>query len=149
MAKKKKIGVGLLPKLLLGVFIPILIVFFIIGTIVFFSWDLGAIRLTSIKDIGSGSLKDLSATSLKESKSALDQLGEKIIQEKSKDVATQMEIFIKSHPKLKKEDLNKDPWLKSIAVQKVGETGYTAVHDNNGINYFHVNISFHWRSHIN
>jgi len=139
MAKKKKIGVGLLPKLLLGVFIPILIVFFIIGAIVFFSWDLGAIRLTSIKDIGSGSLKDLSATSLKESKSALDQLGEKIIQEKSKDVATQMEIFIKSHPKLKKEDLNKDPWLQSIAVQKVGETGYTAIHDNNAINYFHVN----------
>jgi len=139
MAKKKKIGVGLLPKLLLGVFIPILIVFFIIGTIVFFSWDLGAIRLTSIKDIGSGSLKDLSATSLKESKSALDQLGEKIIQEKSKDVATQMEIFIKSHPKLKKEDLNKDPWLQPIAVQKVGETGYTAIHDNSAINYFHVN----------
>jgi HAMP domain-containing protein len=139
MAKKKKIGVGLLPKLLLGVFIPILIVFFIIGAIVFFSWDLGAIRLTSIKDIGSGSLKDLSATSLKESKSALDQLGEKIIQEKSKDVATQMEIFIKSNPKLKKEDLNKDPWLKSIAVQKVGETGYTAIHDNRAINYFHVN----------
>jgi len=54
-------------------------------------------------------------------------------------VATQMEIFIKSHPKLKKEDLNKDPWLKSIAVQKVGETGYTAVHDNTGINYFHIN----------
>ena len=31
---KKKMGIGLLPKLLLGVFIPILIVFFIIGTMV-------------------------------------------------------------------------------------------------------------------
>jgi HAMP domain-containing protein len=139
MVKKKKIGFGLLPKLLLGVFIPILIVFFIIGTMVFFSWDLGTIRLTSIKDIGSGSLKDLSATSLKESKSALDQLGEKIIQEKAKDVATQMEIFIKSHPKMKRQDFSNDPWLKSIAVQKVGETGYTAVHDDMAINYFHVN----------
>jgi hypothetical protein len=95
----------------------------IIGTMVFFSWDLGSIQLTSIKDIGAGSLRDLSTTSLKESKSALDRLGEKIIQEKSIDVATQMEIYIKSHPKLKKEDLNKDPWLKAIAVQKVGETG--------------------------
>ena len=139
MAKKKKIGIGLLPKLLLGVFIPIVIVFFIIGTIVFFSWDLGSIRLTSIKDIGSGSLKDLSATSLKESKSALDRLGEKIIREKSIDVATQMEIFIKSHPKMKKDDYSRDPWLKAIAVQKVGETGYTAIHDDKGINYFHVN----------
>ena len=139
MAKKKKIGIGLLPKLLLGVFIPIVIVFFIIGTMFFFSWELGSIRLTSIKDIGAGSLRDLSGTSLKESKSALNRLGEKIIQEKSMDVATEMEIYIKSHPKLKKEDLNKDLWLKAIAVQKVGETGYTAIHDNQGINYFHAN----------
>lgn len=139
MAKKKKTGIGLLPKLLLGVFIPILIVFFIIGTMVFFSWDLGPVRLTSIKDIGTGSLKDLSATSLKESKAALDRLGEKMIQEKAKDVATQMEIFIKSHPKMKKQDLSNDPWLKDIAVQKVGDTGYTAIHDDQGINYFHVN----------
>jgi len=34
---------------------------------------------------------------------------------------------------------DKDQELKPIAVQKVGETGYTAVHDNKGINYFHVN----------
>ena len=40
---------------------------------------------------------------------------------------------------MKKEEAVKDPWLKEIAVQKVGETGYTAVHDNRGINYFHVN----------
>ena len=139
MAKKKKTGIGLLPKLLLGVFIPILIVFFIIGTMVFFSWDLGPVRLTGIKDIGTGSLKDLSATSLKESKTALDRLGEKMIQEKAKDVATQMEVFIKSHPKMKKQDISNDPWLKDIAVQKVGDTGYTAIHDDKGINYFHVN----------
>ncbi|OGQ12511.1 MAG: hypothetical protein A2026_21385 [Deltaproteobacteria bacterium RBG_19FT_COMBO_46_12] len=139
MAKKKKTGIGLLPKLLLGVFIPILVVFFIIGTMVFFSWDFGPVRLTSIKDIGTGSLKDLSATSLKESKTALDRLGEKMIQEKAKDVATQMEVFIKSHPKMKKQDISNDPWLKDIAVQKVGDTGYTAIHDDKGINYFHVN----------
>jgi HAMP domain-containing protein len=89
--------------------------------------------------MGSGSLKDLSATSLKESKSALDRLGEKMIQEKAKDVATEMEIFIKSHPKMKREELYRDPWVKSIAVQKVGETGYTAIHDDRGINHFHVN----------
>ncbi len=139
MGKKKKTGIGLLPKLLLGVFIPILIVFFIVGTMVFFSWEIGPVRLTSIKDIGTGSLKDLSGTSLKESKTALDRLGEKMIQEKAKDVATQMEIFVKSHPKMKKQDLSNDPWLKEIAVQKVGDTGYTAIHDDQGINYFHVN----------
>jgi len=54
-------------------------------------------------------------------------------------VARQIEIFVKLHPRMKKEDLAKDPWLKEIAVQKVGETGYTAVHDERGINYFHSN----------
>jgi nitrogen fixation/metabolism regulation signal transduction histidine kinase len=137
--KKKKIGMGLLPKLLLGVFIPILLAFLIIGSMVFFSWNLGKIQFKSIKEIGSDSLKELSAISLRESTSSLNQLGEKIIRQKALDVASQIEIFIKSHPKMKKEDLLKDPWLKEIAVQKVGETGYTAVHDNQGINYFHVN----------
>jgi HAMP domain-containing protein len=139
MAVKKRRGLGLLPKLLIGTLIPILVAFLIIGVIVFFSVDLGIFRVTSVKDIGSESLKEMATTFLKESKSSLDKLGEKIIKEKAIDVAVQIEIFIKTHPKLKKEDLNKDPWLKAIAVQKVGETGYTAVHDDQGINYFHVN----------
>jgi len=136
---KKSTGIGLLPKLLFGVFIPILIVFFLIGIMIFYSLDLGGIRLTSIKEIGSESLKELSATSLKESTTSLDRLGEKIIQEKAVDVAAQIETYIRFNPRVKKEDLNKDPWLKSVAVQKVGETGYTAVHDTRGINYFHAN----------
>jgi HAMP domain-containing protein len=139
MAVKKRSGLGLLPKLLIGTLIPILAAFLVIWVIVFFSVDLGNFRITSVKDIGSESLKELSTTSSKESKSSLDKLGEKIIKEKAIDVAAQIEIFIKLHPKLKKEDLSRDPWLKSIAVQKVGETGYTAVHDNMGINYFHAN----------
>jgi HAMP domain-containing protein len=137
--KKKGRGLGLLPRLLLGIFIPILIVFFILWALVFYSFDFGGNRVTSIKDIGADSLRELSTVSVKEAKSSLNRLGEKVIKQKAIDVAAQMEIFIKSHPKMKREDLLKDPWLKSIAVQKVGETGYTAVHDDKGINYFHVN----------
>lgn len=139
MAVKKKSGLGLLPKLLIGTLVPILVAFLIIWVIVFSSIKIGDVQISSVKDIGSESLKELSTTSLKESKYSLDKLGEKMIKEKAIDVATQIEIFIKSHPKMKREDFLKDPWLKSIAVQKVGETGYTAVHDNNGINHFHVN----------
>jgi HAMP domain-containing protein len=124
----------------LGVFIPILVAFGIIGSLVFYSWNWGEYRFTSIKDIGSESLKELSVTSTQESKSSLDRAGEKIIREKAIDVAAQMEIFIRSRPpRVKREDVLKDPWLKEIAVQKVGETGYTAVHDTNAINHFHVN----------
>lgn len=130
---------GVLTRLILGVFIPILIAFFLIWALIFYGLDFGGIRMESLKDIGEKSLRDLSRISTDEAKMALNRLGEKMIKEKAIDVAAQMEIFIKSHPKMKKDDLLKDPWLKSIAVQKVGETGYTAVHDNRGINYFHVN----------
>jgi len=139
MAVKKRSGLGLLPKLLIGTLIPILVAFLIIWVIVFFSVDFWKFRVTSVKDIGSESLKELTTTSLNESKSSLNKLGEKIIKEKAIDVAAQIELFIKTQPKVKREDILRDPWLKSIAVQKVGETGYTAVHDNKGINYFHVN----------
>jgi HAMP domain-containing protein len=139
MAVKKKSGLGLLPKLLIGTLIPILVAFLIIWAIVFFSVDLGMFRITSIKDIGSESLKELTTTAQRESKSSLDRLGERMIREKAIDVAAQIEIFIKARPKMKREDVLKDPSLKVIAVQKVGETGYTAVHDNQGINHFHAN----------
>jgi len=143
MAKKKtakrKVGIGLLPKLLLGVLIPVVLAFLVIWALIFFSIDFKGFQFTSLKDMGSRSLKELSATTLKESKASLNKLGEKIIREKAIDVAVQMEVFIKARPKVKREDLFKDPELKAIAIQKVGETGYTAVHDNRGINYFHVN----------
>lgn len=136
---KRKVGIGLLPKLLLGVIIPIIVAFLIIWALIFFSVDYKGFKYTSLKDIGSQSLRELSASALKESKSSLNKLGESIIREKAIDVANQTEIFIKARPKVKREDLLKDPELKAVAVQKVGETGYTAIHDNKGINYFHVN----------
>lgn len=137
--KKRRKGFGLLPRLLIGIFVPILIIFFFLWILIFYSWDFRGNQFTSIKDIGAQTLKELSTVSVKEAKSSLNKLGEKIIKQKAIDVASQMEIFIKSHPKMKREDLFKDPWLKSIAIQKVGETGYTAVHDDKGINHFHVN----------
>lgn len=138
---KRKVGIGLLPKLLLGVLIPVGLAFLVIWALIFFSVDFKGIQVTSLKDMGSNSLKELSATTLKESKSSLNKLGERIIREKAIDVATQIEVFVKARPKVKMEDIlkDKDGELKAIAVQRVGETGYTAVHDNRGINYFHVN----------
>jgi HAMP domain-containing protein len=139
MAEEKRTGMGLLPKLLIGVFVPIVLAFLMIGIMVFYSLEAFTLPMASIKQIGSNNLRELSALSLQESKDSLAKLGEKVIREKALDVAAQMEIFIKSHPKLRRDEALKDPWLKQIAVQKVGETGYTAVHDNRGINHFHVN----------
>jgi HAMP domain-containing protein len=145
MAKKKtakrKVGIGLLPKLLLGVLLPVVLAFLVIWALIFFGVNFRGVQVTSLKEMGSNSLKELSATTLKESKSSLSKLGEKIIREKAIDVAAQIEVFIKARPKVKREDIlkDKDEELKPIAVQRVGETGYTAVHDTMGINYFHSN----------
>ena len=139
MAEKKRTGMGLLPRLYIGVFIPILIAFIVIGMMIFYTWNLGGMTIQSLQDVGAESLRELSTVSLKESRDSLDKLGESLIGDKASSVAYQMEIFIKSHPKMKREDLFRDPWLKEIAVQKVGETGYTAVHDTRGINHFHTN----------
>ena len=62
-----------------------------------------------------------------------------MIRDRSRDVAHQIEIFIKSNPRLKMSALRTNKELKKIAVQPVGQTGYTAVHDDKGINYFHRN----------
>lgn len=139
MANEKKGGMGLLPRLIMGIFIPILLAFLIIGTILFLSINFGPFQFKSIKDIGFGSLSELSAAAVKESTASLNKLGEKIIQEKAQAVAKQIEIFVKSQSNVSLAALSKNPKLKEIAIQKVGETGYTAVHDKQGINYFHVN----------
>jgi HAMP domain-containing protein len=145
MAKKKaarrKIGMGLLPKLLLGVLTPVVLAFLVIWAMIFFTVDFKGVRVTSLKDMGENSLRELTTTTLMESKSSIKQLAEKNIREKAIDVASQIELFIKARPKMKREDIlkDKDEELKPIAVQRVGETGYTAVHDTKGINYFHSN----------
>jgi HAMP domain-containing protein len=139
MADEQKGGMGLLPRLIIGIFIPILLAFLIIGNILFISVNIGPFHFKSIKDIGFGSLSDLSTAAVKESTVSLNKLGERVIQEKAQDVARQIEIFMKSQPKGSLNPLSKNQRLKEIAIQKVGETGYTAVHDNRGINYFHVN----------
>jgi HAMP domain-containing protein len=121
--------------LLLGIFVPILIAFLIITVLLFVNVG----PLVSIRALGSDSLKQLGAASVKESVASLNKMGEKIIQEKAEGVARQIEIYLEAHPGLSEAALAGKPRLQEIAIQRVGETGYTAVHNNRGINIFHVN----------
>ena len=139
MLAENKGGTGLLPRLIVGIFVPVLLAFFVIGSVLFVSLNIGSIQFMSIRDVGWNSLKELGSAGLKESTASLNNLGEKIIQEKAEDVAREIEIYAKTHPGKGGIGLSGDPRLAEIAVQKVGETGYTAVHDNKGVNYFHVN----------
>lgn len=53
--------------------------------------------------------------------------GKEQLMQKSRDVALQAEIFLKSHPDLEREDFFYDPEFSGIAVQAVGKSGYTCL----------------------
>ena len=63
----------------------------------------------------------------KDAENNLQQLGEKIIQTKARDVAKQIEIYFRMHPNTGIKKMRKDPLFMELAIQKVGTTGYTAV----------------------
>lgn len=140
MANENKGATGLLFRLIVGIFVPILVAFLFMGCILFLNIDIGKFHFPSIRGIWGNSMNELGAASLKESTMALNKLGERIIQQKAEDVAKQLEIQFRSvNKKLPMEKLRTDPALKELAIQKVGLTGYTAVHDDQGINHFHAN----------
>jgi len=123
---KKKKGMGLRPKIfLLFFFIPIALM---IGAGFFYWW----------------ALQDLSSLITKKSTDVVEQLGQQIIAEKARSVAEQVRLYLLSHPNLRRQDFATDQEFQKIAVQKVGLTGYTALHavpDDSGIwrNWAHVN----------
>jgi methyl-accepting chemotaxis protein len=53
-----------------------------------------------------------------------------------------MSLYQAAHPEvlmLPVDEIGSDTQLRAIAVQLVGETGYTAVYDSDGLVYFHAN----------
>lgn len=101
----------------------------------------GYIGLTEQNELGEYSLK--SSTSFGEdatndSIKALENLGEQLIEQKAKDIAKQMEIYISLNKNFTIFDLQADSKFQNISVQDVGKTGYTVALDiNNGTYYFH------------
>jgi HAMP domain-containing protein len=115
---KKKKGMGLRAKIFLLFFVlPIVL---IIGA--------GLLYLQQ--------LESLSSLITGESAKIVTQLGEQIIAEKARSVASQVRLYLLSHPDLKKEVFDSDKEFRQIAVQKVGLTGYTALYavpDRDGV----------------
>jgi HAMP domain-containing protein len=124
--KAKKKGMGLRFK--------IFILFFLVPIILF----VGAGYLYLLQ------LENLSSLITQESTKAVTQLGEQIIAEKARSVASEVRLYLLGRADLKKEAFDADPEFKKLAVQKVGTTGYTALHavpDSQGIwrNLAHTN----------
>jgi len=72
----------------------------------------------------------------------LRQIGEQFIQNKARDVAKQVEIYLRSHPDISMQELQNDAEFRKIAVQMVGKTGYTCLYETEtGIMLIHPNPS--------
>lgn len=70
-------------------------------------------------------MKELALLLTGDSSKMVTEMAEQIIIEKGRAVAREVKLYLETHPDLKKEDFNKTPGFVEIAMQKVGETGYT------------------------
>lgn len=139
MAGEKIGGLGLLPRLVMGIFIPILLAFALIGIILFMDVNVGKFKFLSVRGILLNSLNELGMDSSKESGDSLNQLGEKIIRQNAEAVAKQLEIhFRESKKKLPLDRLFiDDPIAREIVLQKIGETGYFTIIDTDSVMRYH------------
>jgi len=101
----------------------------------------GFIAIDTLHEVGQYSetaSMELGEQATNDTSRALRELGENIIRQKANDVAREMEIFMDLNKNYTVADLQEDAVFQDIAVQDVGETGYTVVLDvNNGTYYFH------------
>jgi len=67
-----------------------------------------------------------------ESTKIVNQMAEDKIADLSTAVAIQCRLYLLAHPELNKEDFMNDMGFKTLAVQKVGLTGYTALYEMPG-----------------
>jgi HAMP domain-containing protein len=137
MASAKNEKSGLLGRLMMGVFIPTVVAFLIVGGLLFTDLNFGKFHFTSIRGLGLKSIDNLGDSMLKESTASLNRLGERLVVQKTEDVARQIEIYLKTHPARSTTALVNDLEFRAIVLQKFGETGYTSLANNAGVMLIH------------
>lgn len=104
---------------------------------------MGYIALQDEKAIGANAVENARAMGIvatNDSTYALNQLGEELIKQKSQEVTKEMDLYIRDHPTLTIAQLQADPIFSKLALQPVGKTGYTGIHNaKTRISYFHIN----------
>ncbi len=109
--KTKRKGLGLRSKMIFLFFVvPILI---IISASAFYLWQLNKLALLITDD----------------STQIVTKLAEDSVAEMARAAAMQCKIYLEAHPDLQKEDFNYDMKLKSLAVQKIGMTGFSMLYE--------------------
>ncbi len=94
--------------------------------------------LNQLQETAEERLDTLGETATVKSTKALDNLGELMIKQKAEAVAKQVQTFLMKSQPTSIEDLQKNKNFNLIAVQQVGQTGYTAINEyDTFINRFH------------
>jgi predicted Zn finger-like uncharacterized protein len=74
-------------------------------------------------------LNSLTSLIANESSRVVTRMAEDAISSTSRSVAKQCNLYIISHPELRKTEYDQDPEFRKVAVQKVGKKGYTALYE--------------------
>lgn len=88
------------------------------------------------------SMAQLDDLAIRSSQAALEEMGRMAIRDKALATGQQVELYLRYNPGIDLSDataLEADSGLAALAVQPVGQTGYTAVFDATGVTHFHVN----------
>ena len=98
--------------------------------------------LAAVGYAGLQAMQQVGNLAIEESTAALKHLGEEAIHQKAQDVSRQVSIYLQAHPQATMKDLQTSQTFQDIAVQKVGETGYTVLYEaGSGLVRLHPNAS--------
>ena len=76
----------------------------------------------------------------RDAKAELEALGQRVIQDKARDAARQVALFLELYPGMEMAALQRSPRFQQIAMQKVGKTGYVCLYEaGTGIMRLHPN----------
>ncbi len=92
--------------------------------------------------VGNRALTQVDDLAIRSSQVALEEMGKAAIRDKALATTQQIELYLRYHPGIDLSDtvaLEADSELTALAVQLVGQTGYTAVFDAKAVTHFHVN----------
>ena len=117
------------------------------GVSVLFLLSFGAVAFNSSRQLAQTAfdgVNELGSETADDAAAALEELGGQMIRQKAEDVAGQVAVYLASRPGWTIEELQGDADFAAIAVQSVGETGYTAMFEmETAITRFHPNPALH------
>ena len=134
-SEKHRAKFNITTKLLISFLSLSVISFAIVGIIAF-------VNVSRIGLFTEENITALSNSTVRDSMSSLEELGEASIKQKAIDVASKMKIYLEGHLDIIPEEIKNDPNLVRIAIEPVGQTGYTALYEKEtGIMRLHPNPS--------